>query len=124
MEFPDLGSHCSVPDCRQLDFLPFSCKCGGKFCLEHRLPIQHNCAVRSDDQLVPTVVVLCPICSKSYKLYTFEDPNQVINAHMRQDNCTLKLTQPVKKCAKKGCQVSAPNSLIDCAFCGKTVCLS
>ncbi|XP_073115979.1 uncharacterized protein [Elaeis guineensis] len=24
-EFPDLGNHCSVEDCRQIDFLPFTC---------------------------------------------------------------------------------------------------
>jgi len=24
-EFPDLGKHCSVGDCNQIDFLPFTC---------------------------------------------------------------------------------------------------
>ncbi|OAY73065.1 Zinc finger AN1 and C2H2 domain-containing stress-associated protein 13 [Ananas comosus] len=24
-EFPDLGKHCSVDDCKQIDFLPFTC---------------------------------------------------------------------------------------------------
>lgn len=25
--FPNLGKHCSVEDCRQIDFLPFTCDC-------------------------------------------------------------------------------------------------
>lgn len=24
-QFPDLGKHCSVEDCKQIDFLPFTC---------------------------------------------------------------------------------------------------
>ncbi len=122
MEFPNLGSHCSFSECKQLDFLPFSCSCGEKFCLTHRLPLQHNCPVRSDANLVPTVVVFCPICSKQYKLFDFEDPDQVINAHMQMAQCRPKKEKSVK-CIAKGCQVKAPNSLIQCTVCKQNVCL-
>ncbi|KAL9998738.1 putative transcription regulator A20-like family [Helianthus debilis subsp. tardiflorus] len=28
--FPDLGKHCSVDDCKLIDFLPFTCDCCNK----------------------------------------------------------------------------------------------
>ncbi|GKZ21429.1 hypothetical protein AbraIFM66951_006176 [Aspergillus brasiliensis] len=40
-----IGSHCSLPTCNQLDFLPFRCpNCKGTFCLEHRTETAHKCA--------------------------------------------------------------------------------
>jgi len=35
MELPAIGQHCSEPNCKQLDFLPFKCKCEQIFCVEH-----------------------------------------------------------------------------------------
>ena len=38
-------THCSVPTCRQLDFLPFKCdKCNVVTCSAHHAPQQHSCA--------------------------------------------------------------------------------
>ncbi|PYH34954.1 AN1-type zinc finger protein [Aspergillus neoniger CBS 115656] len=39
-----IGSHCSLPTCNQLDFLPFRCpSCKGTYCLEHRTETAHKC---------------------------------------------------------------------------------
>ncbi|XP_021373510.1 AN1-type zinc finger protein 1-like [Mizuhopecten yessoensis] len=43
-EFPDLGKHCSVQFCKQIDFLPFDCDgCGKSFCVDHKFPDDHKC---------------------------------------------------------------------------------
>ena len=40
----DIGKHCNLKECNQLDFLPFKCnKCNLYFCLEHMSPELHNC---------------------------------------------------------------------------------
>lgn len=40
-----IGSHCQMPFCRQLDFLPFRCEsCKGKFCGDHRTESAHTCS--------------------------------------------------------------------------------
>lgn len=44
MEFPTLGSQCGCKDCKQLDFLPFTCSfCSAIFCKEHFPAQSHNC---------------------------------------------------------------------------------
>lgn len=35
MELPGLGASCGEPSCKQLDFLPLTCKCGLLFCSDH-----------------------------------------------------------------------------------------
>eukprot|EP01117_Protostelium_nocturnum_P014166 TRINITY_DN5358_c0_g1_i3.p1 TRINITY_DN5358_c0_g1~~TRINITY_DN5358_c0_g1_i3.p1 ORF type:complete len:240 (-),score=78.57 TRINITY_DN5358_c0_g1_i3:189-908(-) len=48
MEFHDVGKHCDVASCGQLDFLPFSCKyCKGTFCQDHWREGQHKCIEKS-----------------------------------------------------------------------------
>ncbi|KAM6281944.1 AN1-type zinc finger protein 1 [Porphyrio hochstetteri] len=84
----ELGQHCGVPDCHQLDFLPFVCDgCSGVFCLQHRSRDAHGCSevnirnnsVKPDQhksypcsykdcngkELLP---VLCPYCEKHFCL--------------------------------------------------------
>jgi len=40
-----LGTHCELPYCNQLDFLPFYCQsCHHTFCLDHRTETAHKCA--------------------------------------------------------------------------------
>lgn len=44
MEFPTTGKHCSVKDCKLLDFLPFICEhCQVTFCKEHFNIASHEC---------------------------------------------------------------------------------
>lgn len=44
MELPHIGHRCKVSDCKQLDFLPFTCElCNEKYCLDHRKPELHKC---------------------------------------------------------------------------------
>ena len=44
MEFPELGQHCQVKTCNQLDFLPVKCDaCKAKFCNEHWTYDGHEC---------------------------------------------------------------------------------
>lgn len=45
MELPNIGQHCSESDCKQLDFLPLTCKCGKQFCTEHFNLHVKNCEV-------------------------------------------------------------------------------
>ncbi|NXG96971.1 ZFAN1 protein, partial [Loxia leucoptera] len=84
----EVGQHCGVPECRQLDFLPFVCDgCSGIFCLQHRSRDAHGCSevnIRSNSvkpdqhrsypcsykdcnakELLP---VLCPYCEKHFCL--------------------------------------------------------
>ena len=42
----DIGKHCSMESCKQLDFLPVECdKCGLIFCKIHYAYVAHNCKV-------------------------------------------------------------------------------
>ncbi|XP_063237961.1 AN1-type zinc finger protein 1-like [Bacillus rossius redtenbacheri] len=89
MELPHLGARCAVPDCRQLDFLPFPCAgCGRDFCGEHRCAPDHACpgppadpAPRGAPQPAPAhrcsaagcaetspVEMPCPACARHYCL--------------------------------------------------------
>ncbi|XP_068090962.1 AN1-type zinc finger protein 1 [Hyperolius riggenbachi] len=84
----DIGQHCEVQHCAQLDFLPFVCDgCSKVFCLEHRSRTSHGCVQIpassdsrksegssqypctykgcSDKELVQ---VLCPFCDKHFCL--------------------------------------------------------
>ena len=41
----DVGSHCHLANCKQLDFLPFLCDgCSFVFCLQHREKSSHHCS--------------------------------------------------------------------------------
>ncbi|KAL4581660.1 hypothetical protein LXL04_006186 [Taraxacum kok-saghyz] len=64
--FPDLGRHCQLPDCNQLDFLPFKCAgCEKVFCVEHRSYKSHECS-NSDHN--SRKVVVCDTCSMSIEI--------------------------------------------------------
>lgn len=54
MEFPDLGQHCSLADCKQLDFLPFVCSnCKLTFCKNHFNTSQHDCKCLNEFFKIP-----------------------------------------------------------------------
>lgn len=118
-----LGTHCSVVDCRQLDFLPFNCQhCKHTFCLEHRQPAQHNCTASA-----PTNVVLCPLCAKAIRVQPGEDANAAWERHNSTGACDpanyaavhAKRTCPVQGCREK----LTTSNKYTCRDCGKEVCL-
>ncbi|XP_042322244.1 AN1-type zinc finger protein 1 isoform X1 [Sceloporus undulatus] len=91
----EIGQHCEVEHCGQLDFLPFVCDgCSGVFCLQHRSRAAHGCSeanLKSGDvkpdhhtsflcsykgcegrELVP---VLCSYCEKQFCLRHRHQPD-------------------------------------------------
>lgn len=94
MEFPELGDHCSLDDCNELDFLPFKCQyCNQVFCRLHCQPLQHHCqhvpattqGSDNSDFKHPCsasgcrerelVAVLCPQCRGNYCLQHRHPPD-------------------------------------------------
>ncbi|XP_059463146.1 zinc finger AN1 and C2H2 domain-containing stress-associated protein 11 [Corylus avellana] len=123
-EFPDLGKHCTVEDCRQIDFLPFTCdRCSQVFCLEHRSYIKHSCP-KADKQDV--TVVVCPLCAKGVRLIPDEDPNISWDTHVNTD-CDPSNYEKVtkkKKCPVPGCrEILTFSNTIKCRDCLVNHCL-
>uniref|UniRef100_A0A7S1QN69 RanBP2-type domain-containing protein n=1 Tax=Alexandrium catenella TaxID=2925 RepID=A0A7S1QN69_ALECA len=120
----DKGAHCAVGDCRQRDFLPFSCdQCGQLFCLDHFRYEAHSCtrAAGKDNR-----VLVCPLCQKGVKLVVGEDPNVTWERHVATDCAAPSGGAPPKKerCPVPGCkeQLTSINRF-DCGLCGRRVCL-
>ncbi|KAI4300781.1 hypothetical protein L6164_034117 [Bauhinia variegata] len=123
-EFPDLGKHCTVEDCKQIDFLPFTCdRCNKVFCLEHRSYAKHQCpkADRND-----VTVVICPLCAKGVRLIPDQDPNITWDNHVNTD-CDPSNYEKVtkkKKCPVPGCKdILAFSNTIKCRDCMVDHCL-
>lgn len=118
MEFPDLGTHCSLPDCRQLDFLPFKCEaCGKTFCKEHFSYTKHNCS-QVKDRVVPT----CPVCGRAVGMIDRqEDVDAVVNRHI-ENECELGKKSTKTKCEVKGCK-EKEFVKVECAMCHRNFCL-
>ncbi|ORY99405.1 hypothetical protein BCR43DRAFT_455966 [Syncephalastrum racemosum] len=121
MEFPNLGKHCTADNCKQLDFLPFTCyHCKKIFCQEHYKLEDHHCPSLNDPNLdvrVPT----CPICEQPVPGRRDQDPNIRVNEHI-QNNCRSE-KKPSNLCKHKGCKAKllVPMQCTDChqAFCVK-----
>ena len=119
-----IGHHCAVPNCGQVDFLPFRCDCCGKtFCLEHRTYEAHNCPNAGSKQ---TEIIVCPLCALAIKLRPGEDANHAFERHQREGCDTQnyarvhkKRTCPVDKCREK---LTSVNSYT-CKDCGTEICL-
>ncbi|GKV32587.1 hypothetical protein SLEP1_g41181 [Rubroshorea leprosula] len=123
-EFPDLGKHCSVDDCKQIDFLPFTCdRCRQVYCLEHRSYIKHHCP-KADKKDV--TVVVCPLCAKGVRLNPDEDPNITWEAHVNIecDPSNYDKVRRKKKCPVPGCrEVLTFSNTIKCRDCTRDHCL-
>ncbi|KAL6141429.1 hypothetical protein ACLB2K_059717 [Fragaria x ananassa] len=123
-EFPDLGKHCSVVECQQIDFLPFTCdSCFKVFCLEHRSYIKHNCP-KGDRQNV--TVVICPLCAKGVHLIPDEDANITWERHVNTDcdPSNYEKATKKKKCPVPGCrEVLTFSNTIKCRDCMADHCL-
>lgn len=90
MEFPNLGSHCDVSNCRKLgkwdfcfyclDFLPLCCSgCRGVFCKDHFYYSQHNC---TNSYLHDNQVPVCPLCGVPVPVRPGELPDFRVGNHI------------------------------------------
>lgn len=123
-EFPDLGKHCSVQDCNQLDFLPFTCDvCRQVFCLEHRSYSKHHCPNATEKDVT---VLVCPLCAKAVRLVPNEDPNLTWDQHVRTscDPSNYAKVQKKPRCPVRGCRenLTFSNKMV-CKDCKQEVCL-
>ncbi|KAK9671044.1 hypothetical protein RND81_12G002900 [Saponaria officinalis] len=121
---PNLGEHCSLPDCRQIDFLPFSCdRCRQVFCLDHRSYTQHHCP-QADSQGV--TVVICPLCAKGVRLLPHEDPNITWESHVNTacDPSNYHKATKKRRCPVVGCkEILVFSNTVMCKDCTTDHCL-
>ncbi|KAK1259063.1 Zinc finger AN1 and C2H2 domain-containing stress-associated protein 13 [Acorus gramineus] len=122
--FPGLGRHCSVSDCKLLDFLPFTCdRCDQVFCLEHRSYNTHECPNANQQDVT---VLICPLCAKSVRLVPNEDPNITWESHVNTDCDPTNYQAAVKKkrCPVPRCKETLGfSNTIRCRDCTKEHCL-
>ncbi|XP_010523911.1 PREDICTED: zinc finger AN1 and C2H2 domain-containing stress-associated protein 13-like [Tarenaya hassleriana] len=123
-EFPDLGKHCSVDDCKLIDFLPFTCdRCLQVFCLDHRSYIKHSCPKGNRGDVT---VVICPLCAKGVRLNPDEDPNITWEKHVNTDcdPSNYEKATKKKKCPVPRCREALTfSNTIKCRDCNLDHCL-
>ncbi|THU61254.1 hypothetical protein C4D60_Mb07t21360 [Musa balbisiana] len=123
-EFPHLGKHCSVGDCRQIDFLPFTCdRCNQVFCLQHRGYFNHQCPNANQNDVT---VLICPLCAKGVRLVLGEDPNITWDLHVNTDCDPSNYQRVTKKrrCPVPGCkEVLSLSNSVRCRDCTEEHCL-
>ncbi|XP_059670225.1 zinc finger AN1 domain-containing stress-associated protein 12 [Cornus florida] len=121
--FPDLGIHCQLSECNQLDFLPFKCvACQKTFCLEHRAYKSHNCPKQDHNS---RKVVVCEICSTSIETTgrEGEDEKVMLERHEKSGDCDpKKKNKPT--CAVRRCrEILTFSNTSTCKTCQLKVCL-
>ncbi|URE14648.1 Zinc finger AN1 and C2H2 domain-containing [Musa troglodytarum] len=123
-EFPHLGKHCSVGECRQIDFLPFTCdRCNQVFCLQHRGYFNHQCPNANQNDVT---VLICPLCAKGVRLVLGEDPNITWDSHVNTDCDPSNYQRATKKrrCPVLGCkEVLSLSNSVRCRDCTQEHCL-
>ncbi|XP_065058953.1 AN1-type zinc finger protein 2A-like [Rhopilema esculentum] len=124
MEFPELGKHCSLENCKQLDFLPVDCDlCKKVFCKDHVGYEQHACTEKyQKDRRVP----VCPLCNQPVSIKPGEIPDRRVNDHIesdcKSDLALAKRKTYTNKCSVKGCK-QRELVPVTCATCRKNFCL-
>lgn len=141
MEFTHIGAHCSLPECKLLDFLPYNCEsCHKKFCGDHRKEVDHQCKSYKEHKTATTLkydslsfypsasIVLtynysCVMCNKILVVKPDQDPNIVVDAHISRGDCTKQQTKTINKhkCTKCG---KFGMTEIKCRDCGNNYCLT
>ncbi|KAF7636929.1 AN1-type domain-containing protein [Meloidogyne graminicola] len=118
-EFPDVGAHCSVPECRQLDFLPIKCNvCSHIFCKNHHSYDAHRCtkALEKNQQ-----VTICPLCQQPIPFKVGQSPDLLVSDHI--DNaCKSDRKRWAPKCGLSGC-FKRELIKMECKHCGIHFCL-
>ncbi|XP_010514656.1 PREDICTED: zinc finger AN1 and C2H2 domain-containing stress-associated protein 13 [Camelina sativa] len=126
-EFPDLGKHCAVNVCKQLDFLPFTCdRCLQVLCLDHRSYMRHDCPKGNRGDVT---VVVCPFCATGVRLNPDEVPNIAWEEHLNSvcddpSNVNKKKKKKKTKCPVPKCgAVLTFSCTIKCRDCSIDHCL-
>lgn len=114
----NLGQHCHVRECNQLDFLPFECsKCKGMFCLDHRTIESHQCKhIKDNDRKAP----VCPKCKQVLIIKSPTD--DALERHLKSGCTSLVSTGVKKKCSKNGCG-NDEYIPFKCSACRKNYCV-
>lgn len=124
MEFPGLGKHCTLAECNQLDFLPFTCdSCKQIYCKDHVTYDRHNCTESyKKDVRVP----VCPLCNQPVSFKPGDLPDRRVNDHIENDcKSDLALSKRktyTNKCSVKGCK-QRELVPVTCATCKRNFCL-
>eukprot|EP01111_Echinosteliopsis_oligospora_P019040 TRINITY_DN9006_c0_g1_i1.p1 TRINITY_DN9006_c0_g1~~TRINITY_DN9006_c0_g1_i1.p1 ORF type:complete len:161 (-),score=19.55 TRINITY_DN9006_c0_g1_i1:84-566(-) len=122
MEFPDLGRHCGLSTCKQLDFLPFKCAgCSIHFCADHRN--DHKCATPCVVISAPASTISCVVCEKVLLVKKGEDVNQVMDKHLSLNQCSVSKQRVVNKYKCSKCNKYGMTS-VTCKDCGLEFCLT
>ncbi|EDV29400.1 uncharacterized protein TRIADDRAFT_51674 [Trichoplax adhaerens] len=100
-----IGRHCSVKDCNQLDFLPFTCNdCHKIFCLNHRSHVAHQCKAFADKDVK---IATCPLCDKLIRRDPKLNLNDQVERHIMsgcKDNVASEGSSKSNKCSMKQCR--------------------
>lgn len=116
MELPDVGKHCFLKNCRQLDYVPIKCDlCNHFFCSIHGLYEQHKCKIYTEKL---NNYVECPLCNIKFTLTEYEDKNKKIELHILN---SCKATHKPTVCNFNKCNKSGA-LLIQCKKCFKKFC--
>ncbi|XP_065577971.1 AN1-type zinc finger protein 2A-like [Artemia franciscana] len=124
MELPDLGKHCSVESCHQLDFLPFKCDaCGKIFCLEHYKYNSHSCTSAEKKNVQ---VPVCPLCNGPVPGNRDDPPDIAVSGHIDND-CKSDPAKAKRKlfsnlCSYKKCKQKEMIPVV-CSECKRNYCL-
>jgi len=118
----DIGKHCEVVECKQIDFLPFVCSgCKKITCLEHRTYDSHKCPnANHKDKQIDT----CPLCEQPISIKKGEDINLIVERHILAGcKSDTKERQKNSRCSSRGCK---NHELIPfkCKQCNKNFCVS
>lgn len=124
--FPDLGKHCQLSDCNQLDFLPFKCDgCQKVFCVEHRSYKSHDCS-NSDHN--SRKVLVCETCSISIEIPRNskggeDEMNLILTNHQKSGDCDPKKKKK-PTCGVKRCkEILTFSNTSSCKSCQIKFCL-
>lgn len=130
----DVGLHCSITACNQVDFLPFTCDCcRSVFCLAHRTYDAHECPLAgSKDRRV----IECPLCQQMLHWTSEQDVNIVWERHVQGGECVpkhgvdatgapKKAKKPKKpRCSAANCRdILTASNQFQCVKCHQNVCL-
>lgn len=124
--FPDLGKHCQLSECKQLDFLPFKCDgCQKVFCVEHRSYKSHEC---SNSDYNSRKVLVCETCSMSMEIPRNSNGRQhemdlILAKHQKSGDCDPKKKKK-PTCGVRRCkEILTFSNTSTCKSCQSKFCL-